>query len=804
MVTLADFTSRPRARVHRVAQRAHRLLAGLLLAGAAGGAAAETPPAAWAASWIAAPGAPAPDFGVQHFRKKISLAEKPAAFLVQVSGDNRYRLFVNGTSVAAGPARDDLQHWHYATIDLAPQLHAGENILAAEVWAYGAERPLGVPGVRPAFILQGATAAEAIANTDASWRVLRDPAITAVTPDREKLHTYIVVGPTDDVDGARYPWGWESVGFDDAGWKSPAEIGRGNDAATPWRLTPRPIPLPEETPQRLARVRRSEGVAATDAFLRGGAPLVVPAHTAAAILVDQGFETSAYPRLLVSGGRGSRVALTYAEALVDSHDAKGNRDEVAGRHIVGLADHFHPDGGANRLFTTLDYRTFRYVQLDVTTGDEPLTLDDFLGVFTGYPFAERARFASDDPELAQMWTVGWRTARLCAFETYMDCPYYERLQYVGDTRIQALISLTVSGDDRLMRHAIEQYDHSRLPEGITQSRYPCTDLQIIPPFSLYWIDMVHDYWMHRDDPAFVTARLPGIAAVLGWFEQHVDARTSLLRDVPYWNFVDWAIGWEWQSNDKPGGSPPRVNDEGSAIETLQYVIALDDAAELFAASGRADDAQRYRALAQRLRDATMATCWDEHRRLVANSPAKNEFSQHANILAVLAGALPPDRASDFIERVARDDAITQCTQYFRFYLVRAMNRAGRGGEYLSLLQPWRDMLKLDLTTFAEKPEPTRSDCHAWSASPLYDFLATVCGITPDSPGFKTVRIAPQPGPLHHLAATMPHPLGPITVDLDCEHDRVRGTVTLPAGLTGRFLWHDKSQPLHDGRQHVDL
>ncbi|WP_372490084.1 hypothetical protein [Chitinophaga sedimenti] len=32
--------------------------------------------------------------------------------------------------------------------------------------------------------------------------------------------------------------------------------------------------------------------------------------------------------------------------------------------------------------------------------------------------------------------MGWRTSRLCAYETYMDCPYYEQLQYIGDTRIR--------------------------------------------------------------------------------------------------------------------------------------------------------------------------------------------------------------------------------------------------------------------------------------------------------------------------------------------------------------------------------
>ena len=101
--------------------------------------------------------------------------------------------------------------------------------------------------------------------------------------------------------------------------------------------------------------------------------------------------------------------------------------------------------------------------------------------------------------MSDIFQIGWRTARLCAVDTYMDCPYYEQLQYIGDTRIQALISYYNSGDDRLARHAIDMMSFSRLPEGITQSRYPTNNIQIIPPFSLLWIGMVSDYYKYTLD-----------------------------------------------------------------------------------------------------------------------------------------------------------------------------------------------------------------------------------------------------------------------------------------------------------------
>ena len=225
------------------------------------------------------------------------------------------------------------------------------------------------------------------------------------------------------------------------------------------------------------------------------------------MLFDQAHLTTAYPELLVSGGRGSEVTLTYAEALFKDRQ-KGNRNETEGREIFGYHDEFLPDGGAHRLFRSLWWRTYRYLQMDVATQSEPLVIEDLHGAFTAYPFQMRAQFESDDPELAKMWEVGWRTARLCAHETYMDCPYYEQLQYGGDTRIQALISLYMTGDDRLVKNAIESLDESRTPEGLTQSRYPSWLPQYIPPFSLFWIDMMHDLWWYRGDAEFLRAICP--------------------------------------------------------------------------------------------------------------------------------------------------------------------------------------------------------------------------------------------------------------------------------------------------------
>lgn len=753
----------------------------------------EIPQGGWQAQWVTDGSAPAFEYGVYHFRCNIMLENVPKNYVIHISADNRYRLFVNGTPVCRGPARGDLDNWYYESADIAPYLHKGKNTLAVQVWNMGEYLPFAQFTRRTALIVQGNTAAEKAVNTPGEWVVMRNEAFSPIPSD----HGTHYLGAQDEIDGARYPWGWETTAYDDSAWKAVKTLAPGRMygespyGEIDWVLRPRDIPQMEETLQRIPVIRRSSGIPAPAPFTDGSAPLVIPARTKCSLLLDQTHLTTAYPEMLLSGGRGSSVRVTYAEALFNEK-GKGNRDEIDGREIRGYHDLFRPDGAANRLYRTLWFKTYRYVQLDIETGDDPLTIHDFYGIYTGYPFAERGSFASDDPSITPVWNVGWRTARLCAHETYFDCPYYEQLQYLGDTRIQALISLYVSGDDRLARKAIRLYDQSRWPEGITASRYPSSVPQIIPPFSLYWVDMVHDYWMHRDDDEFVRSCLPGIKAVLAWYSEKIDPATGMLRSgLPHWNFSDWVPAWV-------RGVAPEGEQAGSSIVSLQLADALGKAAELTGYYGDTHTAGEYGKLYRSLTENTYKKCWDPQRGLLRDYAGAPTYSQHANIFAILTDAVPAAQQKALFERLDTDTSIAQATFYYRFYLYRALKKVGLADRYVDMLDPWHDMIAMGLTTFSENPEPARSDCHAWSSSPNYDLLATVCGIEPAAPGFRKVRVEPHMGRLNRIRGVMPHPEGDITVELERSGTGVRGTVTLPAGLDGTFCWEGRETALSPG------
>jgi hypothetical protein len=560
---------------------------------------------------------------------------------------------------------------------------------------------------------------------------------------------------------------------------------------------PRDIPPMEETLQRFARVRRADGVSASDAFVRGPGALVIPAHSKASVLLDQSRTTNAYPVVETSGGRGGTITLTYAEALVDAEGRKGNRNEIEGRTAHGVRDVIRPDGGVRRRYQSLYWRSYRYVQVDVEAADDPLTLHDVHGIFTAYPFRERGRFTSDLPWIDSVWVMDWNGARLGAHETYMDTPYYEQLQYVGDTRIQALISLYVAGDDRLVRQAIDHFDMSRIADGITTSRYPSALTQLIPPFSLIYVAMVHDYYMHRDDAPFVRRRLAGIRGILDWYGRYVDS-TGMLGPMPYWNYVDWSRRW-------PRGVPPRANDGHSATISLLYAYALQHAAELENGVGAPGLGASYRARADSVIRAVRARTWDGTRGLFRDAPDTAAFSQHTNVLALLTDAVPPADRRPLMERVLADTTLSQATYYFGFYVFEALRQAGLADRYVDNLAPWRQMLALGLTSTPENPEPTRSDTHAWAAHPNYGLLATVLGVRPASPGFRTVRIAPALGALRHAEGRVAHPRGDIDVTLTRTGTTgLQGVVSLPPGVTGVFEWSGKRIPLRAGRQEIRL
>ena len=768
----------------------------------------------WPAKWISVPGAGELDYGVYYFRKDVDLPAVPARYLVHVTGDNRYKLYVNGTLVSMGPAKGDAAHWNYETVDLAPYLNGGRNVIAALVYNEGHRRPDSQISVSTGFLLQG-EAESARLYTDKSWLCIQDP---AYSPVNAIVIGYYVAGPGEKVDMNLTVPDWNKAGADLSAWM-PAREGASGD--------PKDVCAPDHSAEAHGLVSSTLPQMERTPFTLGKA-FTVPANTQTEVLLDNKVLTNAYFHLKMSGGKDAKVNIGYAESLyipdgsgpayqltpeqlalvpeeylsyvlAPKVKGKGNRNKTEGKVFVGREDQLVSNGMAGQEYTTLSWRTFRYVRLQVETAAEPLVIEDVSGIFTGYPFTLDARLDTDNQEWKDMLEIGWRTARLCAWETYMDCPYYEQLQYLGDTRIQALVTLYNSADHRLVRNFLHLADISRNADGITKSRYPTTSPQYIQPYSLSYIYALHDYMMYGGDTAFVMDLLPGAEQIMHYYSrfQLPDGR---VKNLPGWNFSDWV-------NDRPNwkqGVLDKGADGCSILMDLQLLYAFQLMAHMEEVRGNTWQAGEYLKEAEKLSASVKNAYWNASRGLFADRAEQDTYSQHGNALAVLCGIAPDAKA--LAQKMLTEKDLAQCTIYYKYYLHEAYVKAGLGDDYLNWLDVWRENMALGLTTWGEDADVfgTRSDCHAWGASPNIEFYRTVLGIDSDTVGFRRVRIEPHLGAIKEIGGTIPHPSGAVSVQYKVKGERIQASIELPEGVDGVFVWKGKEQALHGGKNQVKL
>lgn len=726
--------------------------------------------------------------GAFYVRREFTTDNPESFSRVHVSADSQYILYVNGREAARGPAHFDPMHQVYDTLDLSGFVGKGENVVAALVMYWGLETnriPYFQCSARPAFLFDSPEL-----KSDAKWKALISPAHRGGGEEYNRRHGAAFW--YEHVDGRALPPGFENKGFDDNAWPKarvlcPAEKwGDHKDTWTPWKLYPRRIPMPElRAAESCAPIQSGtvKGPQKEPLFNFDVVPdAAVPALPAALpadgktyyVVLDAGRLVNGYVTLDVEGPEGAAVELVYAEAP-QLDDEKGRRDALENRRVEGCTDVYVLRGGRQQWSPFL-HRTFRFVRVAVRA-EKPVTLHGLSFRWTGYPFAEKGRFACSDEKLNRIWRTGWHTQRMCAFDTFQDCPYYERLQYGGDTRIQGLISLYASGDTLLLANAVRQLQASAIPEGLVQSRYPNHVFQVIPGYSLCWIQMLDDYYRHTGDLSLVRESIHTVDAILRFYQRHTTDR-GFVANLPYWNFYDWT----YEHNGVPD-----AHWENCTLSTMHYKGCLDIAASLLDALGDVPTAGKWRDESAKVAQTVNALAWDEKEGLYRDGIATATLSQHVNVFAVLFGLADGDRRARIAERLFTDPALRGTTFYFAHYLHEAAARLGRQDYILKDLDRWQKMLDLGTTTWWETPDAPRSECHAWSATPTYRLMETVLGVRPAAPGFEKVEVRPwTPDSLDWAEGVVPTPKGGIAVRWERADGGVTATIEIPEGVTGEF------------------
>ena len=738
----------------------------------------------WPAHWISLPELPPAPF-VAAYRLDFEL-DKPQKFRAHVSGDERYELFLDGRRIARGPDRAPLGWWYFETFDF--ELPAGKHAFDARVWSLGDLAPWAQMSFAHGFLFapENEDLWDKLATGRAPWRTRILPGYAFGNPEAQSGRN-MGCGAVFDIDGRSFDWNW--LQSDTANWIAPVSGVDGNRGFTlyikndvPW-LRPSELPEPLDEPGFPLSVKVLQGDFCADDFLNLGKAksLAIPPHCKVRVIFDWQDYIAAYPGVEVSGGSGSVIRLGWCEAPSDEKGDKIDRSGMRGgglpaadgllelfaRPCGGMFDTFRPDGGANRLFEPLWWRCGRFVILEIETSNEKLVLDSLHFRETRYPFEIKAGWRTGDASLERMLSLCQRTAELCAHETFMDCPYWEQLQYAGDTRLQALLAYVLAGDDVLARRALRAFDASRRNRsGWPSSSHPANKIQSIPTFALAWVAMLHDFALWRGDKDFVREIMPAARdSVELWLAQRQP--DGLVANPQGWNFLDWS------------GDLGQLR--GPVHGAVQWMVAgaLRQISELESWLGETEFAARADRLARKIA-ASAERFWSEPLGLYADDPEQSRFSEHTNAFAILSGCLSKNRTATVASALFDGpQKLTRMQIYATHFLFEAAAQTGRMDVFWRRIGPWLELAGEGFVTTPENFGKTRSECHAWGAHPLFHLFASIAGVRPAAFGFQKVRFKPCPGSLKAADLTMAHPLGTVRIrwgDVDAPH------LTLPDGV----------------------
>ena len=722
-----------------------------------------------------------------YFRKSFFLEQAPETLFLKISADSRYKLYVNGTLAELGPARGDRLLWYADEKDIAPYLRKGENVLAAEVLRYPLDHQKGNHGIyrtnTPGFYAAevfppkecreqkpdafGEMKASIVPET-AGYGISAGPSWKCHKPEGFRIVPespyFAPLQILEERCGEAETAGWKLPGFDDSSWKNAKaysifEISR---AVSPGNLLPRPIPGMRKDFRQFRGLfgesARKPDREKWERMLKGVGTVSIPPHTHERAEIDAAELNTGYLSLRMGGGAGAVIKILTSEGYVQkdarkeegfgpSLPVKKDRCDWEHGYLQGFTDTYHAAGyGTENLpeeYAPFWFRTFRFIGLEIETGEEELTISGFDYLETGYPLEVKSHVETSDDSLEAVWDISLRTLKRCMHETYEDCPFYEQLQYAMDSRSQILYTYAISGDDRLARNCMEDLRRSQRYDGMINCSYPNYGPNVIPGFSIYYILMLYDHMMYFGDKEFLRRHTGAVDGILEYFRRTVDERGLVGKNggvnmaSRYWSFIDWTKQW-----DNTSGVPTATLYGPITMESFLYIIGLEYGAKVLDYLERPDTADEYRQRAEDVRGAINRYCRGEDG-MYTDGPGIMEYSQHCQVFAILTDTVSMEEGRRYLLKTMENkEDYAQCSIAMSYYLFRALEKSGLYRLTDRKWDLWRNMVRDHVTTCVEDDVNSRSDCHAWGSLALYELPSVVLGVRPAAPGYKKIAIRP--------------------------------------------------------------
>ncbi|MFZ5518542.1 MAG: alpha-L-rhamnosidase C-terminal domain-containing protein [Candidatus Zhuqueibacterota bacterium] len=651
------------------------------------------------------------------FRKKFDLDKIPSRAILCVTGDVSFRIYLNGQFICQGPPNigsdyEDHappQHWFFTIHDVKKHLRVGNNVIAAEVYSFDLALSETTSGKGRFLCDLDFGLNQTIVSTDTTWKCQRDSCLSVKEGG-------LVYNATREIQG------WRDIHFDDGLWPN-ASI---QDTVESGYLVMSQIPIPTRYPREANNIRRS--LTSIDSARTSWS-------LADCILFNESFtldferNMSAYYSLSLSAHEGDTVKIFPREK------------SSVNRPLVYICKE-----GANS-FTTPQLNVFRYLTVDVTSR-RGMKIDSIAALFSTYPVSYRGSFACSDTFYTKLWDVARWTTQLCMNSLHFDSPrHQEPLACTGDYLIESQSNFYAFGDPWLARQ-----DLIKTARILQKNNYDMFHTS----YSLLWVQMLYNYFQFTGDSLLVMELLPHVNALNERFASYLD-EDFLVSQAPDYMFMDWI-----KINGYNAHHPPAVI--GMGYMTAFYYRSLVIAAAFNAIVHNNSASKENLRLAEKIKDGFNKKLWDDAKGIYRDGVAFISqqsphfwlpedadivtYSPHVNSLAVLYDMASPDKQASIMDYVLKQKEI-DLQPYFLSFILSALAHIKKfDTDGLSCLDRWKNGLDWETHTLKENWQDKTEFgyigdySHAWGGSPLYFMSGEMLGISPEKPGFRTIRFVP--------------------------------------------------------------
>jgi hypothetical protein len=408
-----------------------------------------------------------------------------------------------------------------------------------------------------------------------------------------------------------------------------------------------------------------------------------------------------------------------------------------------------------------------------------------------------AAFHSSDTVLNSVWELCKYSVKATSFAgTYVDGDR-ERIPYEADALINQLCHYAVDREFSLARHSHEYL--------IVFATWPSE--WIMQSVLMAWTDYLYTgnrTSLQRFYEDLKAKTLIGMKESNGLISTRAEKQTpewlqSIHRKEPVRDIVDWPQkgGFGLDAGESDGF----VFTDCNTVVNAYHYEALRLMSAIAGALGNGTDEAQYAKEAQRVKEQINRLLLDPKKGSYRDGIGTEHGSLHASMFPLAFGIVPPKN----VEKTAaflRTRGLA-CSVYGAQFLLDAVYSAHDAEYGLQLLsstdeRSWYNMIRVGSTISLEawdnKYKPNQDWNHMWGGAPANLIPRRLMGIEPLEPGFRKIRIKPQPATLRQATVKTPSVRGDIRVSFDNRPgEKFTLEVEIPANSVAE-VWLPKLSP----------